>query len=43
MLIIINNGVCRLIQNGDLIETISCGLNDLWSQLVDRPFKLRIY
>lgn len=45
-MLIINNDICvdcRLLQNdGDLNETICCGLNDFWSQLVDRPFKLRI-
>lgn len=26
---------CRVIENEDLNELISCGLNDLWSERVD--------
>lgn len=28
----INNGMCRELQNGDLIKNACCGLKDLWNQ-----------
>lgn len=33
-----NDGVCRVLQNGDLNEHTRCGLIDMWSQWVD-PLK----
>lgn len=36
------NGVCSVIQNGDLNEQIFCGLNDLWSVRVDTQCNVEI-
>lgn len=41
-----DDGICRVFQNGDLYEHTRCGLIDMWSQGVDplksqkKPFRL---